>query len=252
MKGQPGGRVAHLYRHPIKAVGREAVDTAHLLPDAPFPHDRIWAVRHSNGQVPPGAWAKCSHFTRGAKVPALMAITARYTPDTRRIRLSHPDRPMLTIAPDSAQDKRALIDWLDPLVPPDLPRPAEVMAAPAQGFTDAPYASVAILSLASLRAVSHLMGKSLSRHRFRANIWLDGADPWAEADLVGQEISLGTARLQVTEPIYRCRATMADPDTGQIDAPVLDGLTALRGDAIFGVYARVVGPGTLHIGDSLS
>lgn len=252
MTGSPAGRVAQLYRHPIKALGREAVSDAALSPDAPFPHDRLWAVRHADGTAEAGAWAKCSHFTIGSKSPALMAVTARYDALTRCVSLSHPDRPRISACPDQAADQAALLDWLSPLIPPERPRPASVLSAPAQGMTDTPYPSVSILSLASLAALSEAVGKPLSPHRFRANIWIEGLAPWAEADLIGHEITLGTARLRVTEPITRCRAIMANPDSGAIDTDLLAALRDLRGAPVVGLYARVTAPGHIRIGDSLS
>lgn len=252
MTGSPAGRVAQLYRHPIKALGREAVMVAALSPDAPFPHDRLWAVRHSGGQAPQGTWVKCSNFNRAAKSPSLMAISARYDADQRRVSLAHPQRPVITVAPDDPADQTALLAWLAPLIAPDLPHPTEVIASPAQGMTDTPYPSVSVLSLASLAALSQAAGGDLSPHRFRANIWLDGLDPWAEADLVGREITLGTARLLVTEPITRCRAITTDPATGQIDTDLLRLLDTLRGAPVFGLYVRVIAPGHLAVGDRLS
>lgn len=252
MTGAAAGRVAHLFRHPIKALGREAVPEAALTPDAAFAHDRIWAIRHAHGNATSGIWGRCGHFNRAARSPALMAITARYDAARRRVALAHPDRPALAIAPDEPADQAALLAWLAPLIAPHLPPPAEVIAAPPQGMTDTPYASVSILSLSSLAALSQAAGGDLSPHRFRANVWIDGAQPWAEADLVGREITLGTARLHVTEPISRCRAITADPATGRIDTDLMGLLDRLRGAPVFGVYARVIAPGKVRLGDLLT
>jgi uncharacterized protein YcbX len=249
--GVAGARVAHLVRHPLKGIGREELASATLRAGAPFPGDRLWAVRDAAGAVAAGAWAECRNFARGAKAPLLMAVSARLDAAARRVWLSHPDRPDIDIAPDAPADEARLIAWLDPLIPPDRPRPAQIVPAPA-AMTDTPYPSVSILSLASLRAVSRAMGRDLDMHRFRGNIWIDGCQPWAEAALVGHEIRIGGARLRVVEQIHRCRATMADPATGQIDAEVLSALRAQRGEAIFGLYAEVTGSGDVAVGDALA
>jgi uncharacterized protein YcbX len=53
------------------------------------------------------------------------------------------------------------------------------------------------------------------------------------------------------EPIERCMATTANPDTGLRDADTLSALNALCGHQDFGLYARVIEPGTLSLDDTL-
>jgi uncharacterized protein YcbX len=53
------------------------------------------------------------------------------------------------------------------------------------------------------------------------------------------------------EPIVRCLATTANPDTGLRDADTLSALNALSGHQDFGLYARVIEPGTLSLDDTL-
>jgi MOSC domain-containing protein YiiM len=46
-------------------------------------------------------------------------------------------------------------------------------------------------------------------------------------------------------------ATTANPDTGLPDADTLSALNALCGHQDFGLYARVIEPGTLSLDDTL-
>ena len=70
-----GGRLAHICRHPIKGHGREDLASVRLLAGACLPWDRHWAVAHEAATLVAG-WNPCVNFARGAKAPALMAITA--------------------------------------------------------------------------------------------------------------------------------------------------------------------------------
>jgi uncharacterized protein YcbX len=108
---------------------------------------------------------------------------------------------------------------------------------------------VAIGNLASNRALGQRLGQALSIHRWRANLWLDGLAPGEEVDCVGREIAIGPVRLRVEERITRCRATAANPETGRPDADTLGALEGGYGHQDFGVYARVLTPGTVRIGD---
>jgi uncharacterized protein len=69
-------RLSSICRHPIKAYGREMLASVRLSAGAGLPFDREWAVAHEAANLAPG-WNPCMNFTRGAKAPALMAVTAR-------------------------------------------------------------------------------------------------------------------------------------------------------------------------------
>jgi uncharacterized protein YcbX len=53
----------------------------------------------------------------------------------------------------------------------------------------------------------------------------------------------------VVEPIGRCRATEANPETGRRDAPTLAALEDGWGHTRFGVYAMVRKGGLVAVGD---
>lgn len=235
-------RVDSIWRHPIKSIGREALDAVTLTEGRALPHDRRWAVTHERAKPQDGTWAPKANFLRGVSGPSLMAVTAELDDDT--VTLHHPERPDLTVAPD--RDADALVEWLDPIWPDDQPRPSGVTACDT-GYTDAPEPFVSIHGLATHRAVSQRAGAELSIHRWRGNLWFDGLAPWEEFDLVGRHLRVGEAVLKVEVPITRCKATMANPDTGRRD---VDTLAALRtwDHQDCGAYAIVVEGGTIEAG----
>lgn len=242
-------RLAQIWRHPIKGIGAEALDHAGLHPDRPLPLDRAWAVLEEGGEVSEG-WRPCRNFLRGAKGASLMAIGARVAGDV--IHLSHPDRPDLAIDPATPDAAAALFAWLKPIYPADRRGPAALVKAPPAGMSDAPFASVAVLNMASLRALSQKLGQDLDPRRFRGNLWLDGLAPWEEFDLVGKRLRIGEAELEVIEPIGRCRATEANPETGRRDANTLAALEDGWGHTNFGVYAMVRHGGRVAVGDTVA
>lgn len=240
-------RLAQIFRHPIKAHGREELASVVLSEGRCLPFDRHWAVAQEGAALEDG-WNRCQMFARGAKSPALMAITCRLDEAARRVTLAHPDRGEITLSPDDPADLPGFLDWAGPLNAPGRPAPARIVTA-GRGMTDSPFESVAVLGLASLRALGQRMGRPLSPHRFRGNLWIEGTAPFEEFDWVGREITVGAARLRIVEPITRCTATEADPDTGRRDAPVLSVLEEAFGHRDFGVYAEVVAGGRVAPGD---
>jgi uncharacterized protein YcbX len=241
--------LAQIWRHPIKGIGAEALGHVGLQVDRPLPLDRAWAVLEEGGEAGEG-WRACRNFLRGAKGPSLMAVRARVEDGT--IHLAHPDRPELAVTPGTEGAAKALFDWLRPIYPADRRPPAALVRAPEMGMSDANFASVSVLNLASLRALGQKLGRDLDPRRFRGNLWLEGLAPWEEVDLVGKRLKIGAAELEVIEPITRCRATEANPDTGRRDAATLAALEEALGHTEFGVYTMVRRAGRVATGDEVT
>ena len=241
-------RLTEIWRHPIKAHGRERVAECELAIDAALPGDRAWAVAHEAAKISEG-WNPCANFTRGAKAPSLQAVTCETLGDGR-LRVSHPDRPELTFDPET--DGGAFVAWATPLVPEGRARPVRLVPAGPRGMTDSPFPSISLLNLASHRAVARTLGRAeLSPLRWRGNLLVEGLAPWEEWDLVGRDVAIGGATARVEERITRCRMTMANIDTGRIDADTLGALEDGWGHRDFGVYLRVTAPGRVAEGDAL-
>jgi uncharacterized protein len=77
-------------------------------------------------------------------------------------------------------------------------------------------------------------------------------EPWAERGWIGRRIRIGGAVLELAEHIVRCRATMANPATGVIDADTLGALQTGQGHQEMGLYARVVEGGAVTAGNTVS
>ena len=178
------GHVTHIWRHPIKSHGREALDQVTLAEGRTMPWDRYWAVAHEAARTEGSEWASCGNFSRGAKAPALMAIEATLDEATGRLTLTHPDRPSLSFDPET--EAGAFLDWVRPLMPTDRAQSARILRAPGRGMTDTDFPSVSLLNLSSNRAVGQKLGQELSPLRWRGNFWLDGLGPWEEFEWIGR------------------------------------------------------------------
>jgi uncharacterized protein YcbX len=236
-------RLAEIWRHPIKVIGRERLVSADLAAAAPLPGDRAWAVLHEGGEDT-DAWQPRRNFLQAASGPSLMAVQAAADGDA--LTLTHPERPAITLR--LPQEEARLLDWIRPLWPADRPAPRRLVAAPAQGMADNGTGSMSLLNRASLAALSEAHGRSLDMRRFRGNLILDGAEPWAEWDWLGRHLRIGTAELEVVERIGRCRATEADPATGRREGDPVRTLRENWGHTDFGVYAIVRRAGRISEG----
>lgn len=245
------GRVAAIYRHPLKSFGEEALGAVTLAAGQSFPGDRIWAVAHGSSGWDPDerAWVSRGNFVAQAHVPELARITVSSDPEAGRITLSHPLCEETTLTPDTAEGAAALTAWIAPLAEARRPGPYTLARLAEGALTDVPDGHVAVNSTASLAALETAAGQPLAHVRFRGNLWLDGLAAWEEFDLVGREITVGGARLRVTGRIGRCNATTASPETGLRDVQVPQILSRMWRHTDFGVYAQVVSGGPVALGD---
>lgn len=247
-------KLAAIYRHPVKSLGMERLTETVLEPGRRLAWDRVWAVAHPGGAFDSGApeWRPCGEFLRQTHVPEFARIAARLDVATGTLTLTHPDRPDLVTSPDSPVGAKALEAWVAPLAEPRRDGPFRLCRLPKGGFTDAEEPWVSIASTRSLKVLEQRARADLGHVRFRANLWIDGLAPWEEFDLVGREIAIGPARIRITEPIERCRATEAGPESGTHDVPVLRHLREATGDINFAVYGEVTAGGRIAEGDPVA
>lgn len=117
-----------------------------------------------------------------------------------------------------------------------------------------PITFVAAASVADLAWRSG--AEDLDPRRFRMTFDLDGCEPYEEDSWAGRRARIGEAILAFDRPVPRCVITTQDPATGERDFPTLTAIKRVRGvpdgaKLPFGVYATVVEPGTIRVGDAI-
>jgi uncharacterized protein len=279
------GRVAELWRHPVKSMEGERIEAAEVGALG-IPGDRAWAVRDERrGGI------------RGAKkIADLMRCKARLSAEPKDgeippAEITLPDGSRVSIdAADAAQRVSKAVGTpvtLWPLLPatelehyrrgkPDhadvltelraifgrepnepLPNlglfPPEIMQyeSPPGTYFDA--FPLLLLTDATLRHLGELAPDSkIDVRRFRPNLVVKSPEGsgFPEIGWVGKRIVVGNATLAVTIPCPRC--VMITHGFGDVPRdPALMRTVVRKADQNIGVYARVEKPGTVRVGDEL-
>ena len=225
------GRVASLHRYPVKSLAGERLDVVDL-DGRGVVGDRIWSIRTAEGKLGSG-----KNTRRFAAVPGLLLVRGRTTAEGVTVTL--PNGAQYAVA--DGEGDAALSTFLGQMV--SLAREIDV-----DHFDDGP---VSIIGAASVDALAAEVGADVDPSRFRANLVLEGLAPFAEDELVGQRIRIGSAELQVE--LHSTRCVMIDQETADLPAQPRNLYTLGRlHDACLGVVARVVEPGRIEIGDTVS
>lgn len=252
------GRIAALYRHPVKGFTPEPLDDVVLDAGAYFPCDRLYAVEDGPSGFDPDRPCHISKmkFTVLAKMPVLARAHTAYDEASGALSVRAAGMAPFVGRLTTPQGREAFAAWLgllfaaDPVA--DVGHGAlKVLPAPAgHRFMDSPNGFVSVLNLASVRDLERRLGRPVDPLRFRANILVDGWAAWSEYRQAGRTIRLGEAELSVLDDTVRCAATQVNPVTGDKDIDMVPELFARYGHRCCGVYARAVRGGRLAVGDA--
>ncbi|MET8472760.1 MOSC N-terminal beta barrel domain-containing protein [Streptomyces sp. NPDC006422] len=119
---------------------------------------------------------------------------------------------------------------------------------------------VTLLGEASVTELADRSGlDTVDARRFRMTLGFTGAAPHAEDTWEGRTLRVGEALLRVEGPVKRCGAVNRDPLDGSGGVRALSLIKRYRGlgdstlgrGVLFGVYADVVTPGRVRVGDTL-
>jgi uncharacterized protein YcbX len=113
---------------------------------------------------------------------------------------------------------------------------------------------LSLLGLTSVAELGAQAGVAVDHRRFRANLvaaW-DDPSPRFEESLIGRRLRIGReVVIAVTRKDGRCVMTNLDPDDAHEDKRVFAAI-AREGRGYFGVYAAVVAPGVVRVGDEIA
>ena len=153
----------------------------------------------------------------------------------------------------SEQDRAALTAQIRTFGHLEDEGPLEVVEGLEQNLTDRKVPCITLCNPASLADLEEKLGRDLGRERFRMNAWFTGLDAWAEHDLVGKTLRLGTLEIEVLEPVDRCRAVNLTPGTSAWNPDDINvHMKRHYGHNNLGLLCSCVTPGTFKIGDSIS
>ncbi|WP_432719604.1 MOSC domain-containing protein [Jeongeupia wiesaeckerbachi] len=214
-----------LYRYPVKSIHGESLTHSAIGPSG-LPDDRAWLVADPNGR-----------FMTGRDWPQLVRIHADVGPAT--LTLNAPGMPALTVARYAFDQAHPAQVWKDEFGAWHGPAEADrwlsdylgtaarllytgaesqrrVKRHPDLPLSFADRYPLLLIGEGSRRQLSDWAGQDFSMARFRPNLVVDDAAPFAEDGW--QRIRIGDVVLRMVKPCERCVFTTIDPDTGEKSA----------------------------------
>lgn len=252
----PAARIVSCWRYPVKSFQGLAVDTLDVGPNGTT-GDRAWGLVDADG----------THVLSAKRTKAL--LDAHCTDDT----LTLPDGRTFALASGDRELDAALSDWLGQQV--HLARPTEVgpvsyemtfdppnddtdyfeIPTPTGTFVD--LAHLHLLTTATLRAAAEARPDlDWDPRRFRPNLVIDVDGPlFVEQDWIGRELTAGELVFRIDQPTVRCAMPLRAQPGGLERQPDLFRAMSEMNETFpnhFGVYATVVRPGRVAVGDAVT
>jgi len=237
------GHVREVARYPIKSMAGVATDSA-MLGWHGLVGDRRFAFRRIGG-------ANGFPWLTASKLPELVC----YQPDGCDESAGEP-LPTHVRTPTGSQLELRSAKLISE-ISERLHSAVELMQLKHGIFDEAP---VSVITRATIRGIGREAGieTDLDHRRFRANILIETGndEPFLEDDWVGRTLVFGESNaaspiVHVTMPDLRCVMINLDPDTAAKDARIMKTVARLNQNNA-GVYATVVRPGVISVGNRVS
>jgi uncharacterized protein len=249
-------KIVSLYRYPVKGLSPELLENASLDAGTYFPGDRMFAVENGPSGFDPRAAGHMPKikFLMLMRNERLARLKTRYEDATGILSIRQGGHVVVAGDVRTVTGREVLETFFTTQFAEELRGAPKVLAAPPGfRFMDSRNGFLSIIDLASVAAIAKAAGrKIIDPLRFRANVYVEGLGAWREFDLIGKQIKLGEATLEIIKRIDRCAATDVDPSTGIRDLRMIELLEQNYGHHDCGVYARIVSGGVIKKGDLLT
>jgi uncharacterized protein len=247
-------QIANLYRYPIKGLSPERLQKVSLGIGQTFPADRRYAIENGPSGFDPRApgWLPKAHFLMLMRNERLAGLQTHFDDDTNLLTIRKDGAVAARGDLETAEGRAAIEQFFASNFVPELRGPPKVLSAAGHSFSDVARKVVSIINLASLSVIEGLVDWAVHPLRFRANMYVAGWPAWHEFDLLERTLAIGDVRLKVVKRIKRCAAVNVDPDTAMRDLEIPNTLERKLGHMDCGIYAEVIAPGTLRIGDEVA
>jgi uncharacterized protein len=247
-------RLQALFRYPVKGLSPQPLAQVRLTPGATLPADRLYAIENGPTGFDPAAPAYFpkQRFLMLMRNERLAALRTDFDEASHTLSIQWEGREAARGDLRTKAGRLAIEAFFRRFMPKELRGPPKVLSGGGHSFSDVAAKVVSIINLASVAALEAAIGAPVHPLRFRGNLYVAGWPAWHEFDLLGGEITIGSARLKAVKRIQRCAATEVDPDTGLRDLAIPKTLLQSFGHSDCGIYAQVVSGGEVAVGDALS
>ncbi len=246
--------IAHIRRYPVKGLSAEALASVVLEAGEGVAGDRRFALAHTPMHFDRDSprWLPKTSFLMLMRNERLAALDTRFDAATGVLTVFRGEHEVARGRITEPVERAVIEDFFAAYMKGEARgKPRLLEAPPGHMFSDHASRVISLINLASVRDLERVVGAPVDPVRFRANLYFEGAEAWADFAWVDTDIAIGTARLRITARIDRCAATNVDPASGARDMNIPKALKRGFGHVNMGLYATVTAGGPVSVGDEI-
>jgi len=246
--------VRQLCRYPVKGLSPDPLESVRLEPGETMPFDRAYAIENGPGRFDPQAPRHLPkiNFLMLMRDERLAALETRFDPDTQVLTILRDGKQVARGDLSTKLGRKMIEQFIAGYMPGELKGAPRIVTAPGHSFSDVAEKCLHLVNLETVRELGKELGRDLDPLRFRANVYFEGLEPWAESRWLDRQIHVGGALLEVFSLTPRCAATDVDPDTATRDTSIPPDMLRMYGHNDLGLYAKVVEGGEINVGDEIA
>ena len=247
-------KIKNLFYSPVKSISFTESDSLNILKDRGVEDDRIFAfvqnmdVSKIKNLIEDPNSRKLNNFITLKNTPELNKYNFTYTKDN--LILKKQDEIIISINPFDDNEKKLLCEKISQIIIKD--KTLELLMDENNPFFDTmPENSVSLINKKSIDEFSKRVSADIEFERFRANIYIDGLDAWAERTWIGKSIKINNVNFVVLDEISRCSATNLKPSTDMVTFNLPNQLKKNYDHINMGLYLVPLQNGVISKGDKL-
>ncbi|MGI9421648.1 MAG: MOSC domain-containing protein [Hyphomicrobiaceae bacterium] len=246
--------VQTICRYPVKGLSPEFLETVACKSGETLPYDRVYAIENGPSRFDPQnpKHLPKTSFLMLMRDERLATLETRFDAVSQTLTVLRGGKQVATGRLDEPTGRRIIEQFYSAYMNFSLRGAPKLVSAVGHSFSDMPAKCVHIINLETIRDLERSTGKSIDPLRFRANIYVDGMEPWSEFGWIDRSLSIGDAGFTVFARTKRCDATNVNPRKGVRDMNLPTLIQRNWGHSDFGIYAKVSSDGQIRTGDSIT
>ena len=182
--------IASLYRYPVKGLTPEPLERAWLAAGETLAFDRAWAIENGLGRFDPAAPRHLPkiNFLMLMRDERLATLRTQFDDATETLTILRDGKQVARGQLTTPLGRQLIEQFMGAYMKAELRGAPKIVHAAGHSFSDVAAKCVHIVNLASVRELERTLGRPVDPLRFRANLYLEGVEPWAEFGWMGKEI----------------------------------------------------------------
>src|SRR5262245_56963066 len=174
--------ITSIYRYPVKGLTPEPLQSVELSPGQTLPFDRAYAIENGPGRFDPSAPRHLPKITflMLMRDERLATLRAKFDDATQTLTILRDGKQVARGQLRTPLGRQLIEQFIAAYMKAELRGAPRVVFAEGHSFSDVAAKCVHIVNLASVKDIERTLGRPVDPLRFRANLYVEGVEPWSE------------------------------------------------------------------------